>query len=219
MTQLNGFREITINLRTGKYSFNFTICRRHCSEAWLASERTSQHLCVWFPQRRQPLHEMYKEGIRVYQAWRGDASDRQHAQRGDVFTDPIILPLDSEHLQYRTITTTNEAHVDISARGFWTMGYKVFLDMKDSPAGDFHSWSYCCPSGSWGASPACSIARHHHWARHLRRRTSVCEATLPRPIPSCVRDDRRCPSNDWKAARQKHSSHRHVFAHHSSYNQ
>ena len=71
-------------------------------------------------------------------------------------------------------------------------------NLGHSPADDFHLRSHCCPSGLWGVSPACSIARHHHWARYFWRRTLQCEATLPRPVLPHVRDDRQCPSNDWR---------------------
>ena len=37
----------------------------------------------------------------------------------DVKTEPELLSLEGEHFQYRTANTTNEARVDISARGFW----------------------------------------------------------------------------------------------------
>ncbi|KAG0712452.1 hypothetical protein GWK47_018432 [Chionoecetes opilio] len=36
----------------------------------------------------------------------------------DVSTEPTLLPLDGEQLQYRTANTANEARVDVSARGF-----------------------------------------------------------------------------------------------------
>lgn len=48
----------------------------------------------------------------------------------DVSTEPTLLPLDGEHLRYRTANTTNEARVDVSARGFWTRGQKAFMDIR-----------------------------------------------------------------------------------------
>ena len=48
----------------------------------------------------------------------------------DVTTEPSLLPLHGEHLRYRTANTTNEARVDISARGFWTPGQKAFMDIR-----------------------------------------------------------------------------------------
>ena len=48
----------------------------------------------------------------------------------DVSTEPSLLPLEGEHLQYRTANTTNEARVDVSARGFWTRGQKAFFDIR-----------------------------------------------------------------------------------------
>ena len=48
----------------------------------------------------------------------------------DVSIEPTLLPLDGEHLQYRTANTSREARVDISARGFWTRGQKSFVDIR-----------------------------------------------------------------------------------------
>ncbi|KAG0714909.1 hypothetical protein GWK47_013166 [Chionoecetes opilio] len=48
----------------------------------------------------------------------------------DVSTEPTLLPLDGEHLQYRTANTANEARVDVSARGFWTRGRRAFMDIR-----------------------------------------------------------------------------------------
>lgn len=48
----------------------------------------------------------------------------------DVSTEPTLLPLDGEHLRYRTANTTNEARVDVSARGFWTRGQRAFMDIR-----------------------------------------------------------------------------------------
>ena len=48
----------------------------------------------------------------------------------DVTTEPPLLELTGEHLQYRTANTTNDARVDISARGFWTRGQKAFVDIR-----------------------------------------------------------------------------------------
>ncbi|KAG0727558.1 hypothetical protein GWK47_034442 [Chionoecetes opilio] len=48
----------------------------------------------------------------------------------DVTTEPTLLPLNGEHVQYRTANTTNEARVDVSARGFWTRGQRVFMDIR-----------------------------------------------------------------------------------------
>ncbi|KAG0702073.1 hypothetical protein GWK47_025170 [Chionoecetes opilio] len=48
----------------------------------------------------------------------------------DVSTEPTLLPLNGEHMQYRTANTANEARVDVSARGFWTRGQKAFMDIR-----------------------------------------------------------------------------------------
>ncbi|KAG0718606.1 hypothetical protein GWK47_052102 [Chionoecetes opilio] len=48
----------------------------------------------------------------------------------DVSSEPTLLPLNGEHMQYRTANTTNEARVDVSARGFWTRGQRAFMDIR-----------------------------------------------------------------------------------------
>ncbi|KAG0712437.1 hypothetical protein GWK47_018459 [Chionoecetes opilio] len=49
----------------------------------------------------------------------------------DVTTEPTLLHLNGEHVQYRTANTTNEARVDVSdARGFWTRGQRAFMDIR-----------------------------------------------------------------------------------------
>ena len=48
----------------------------------------------------------------------------------DVTTEPALLPLDGEHLRYRTANTSNEARVDVSARGFWVRGQRAFMDIR-----------------------------------------------------------------------------------------
>ncbi|KAG0711155.1 hypothetical protein GWK47_021211 [Chionoecetes opilio] len=48
----------------------------------------------------------------------------------DVTTEPTLLPLNGEHVQYRTVHTTNEARVDVIARGFWTRGQRAFKDIR-----------------------------------------------------------------------------------------
>ena len=57
----------------------------------------------------------------------------------DVTTEPTLLPLQGEYVRYRTANTTNEARVDISARGFWTRGQKAFVDIRIfDPMADCH---------------------------------------------------------------------------------
>ncbi|KAG0729364.1 hypothetical protein GWK47_030507 [Chionoecetes opilio] len=48
----------------------------------------------------------------------------------DVSTEPTLLPMDGEQLQYRTANIANEARVDVSARGFWTRGQRAFMDIR-----------------------------------------------------------------------------------------
>ncbi|KAG0700696.1 hypothetical protein GWK47_025513 [Chionoecetes opilio] len=48
----------------------------------------------------------------------------------DVTTEPSLLPLNGEHVQYRTANTPNEARVDVSARGFWTRGHRAFMEIR-----------------------------------------------------------------------------------------
>ena len=48
----------------------------------------------------------------------------------DVSTEPLLLPLEGERVRYRTANTTNEARVDVCARGFWTGGQKAFFDIR-----------------------------------------------------------------------------------------
>ncbi|KAG0728334.1 hypothetical protein GWK47_032694 [Chionoecetes opilio] len=48
----------------------------------------------------------------------------------DVSTEPSLLPINGEQLQYRTANTANEARVDVSARGFWNRGQRAFMDIR-----------------------------------------------------------------------------------------
>ena len=48
----------------------------------------------------------------------------------DVSTEPLLLPLDGEHFRHRTANDSNEARVDVSARGFWMRGQMAFLDIR-----------------------------------------------------------------------------------------
>ncbi|KAG0714431.1 hypothetical protein GWK47_014173 [Chionoecetes opilio] len=48
----------------------------------------------------------------------------------DVSTEPTLLPLDGEHMQYRTANIDNEARVDLSARGFWTRRRRAFMEIR-----------------------------------------------------------------------------------------
>ena len=56
----------------------------------------------------------------------------------DVSTEPTLLALDGEHLNYKTANTSNGARVDISARGFWTRGQRAFVDIRI-----FDPMAYC----------------------------------------------------------------------------
>ena len=48
----------------------------------------------------------------------------------DVTTEPALLPLDGERFIHRTANTSNDARVDISARGFWTRGQRAFVSLR-----------------------------------------------------------------------------------------
>ena len=48
----------------------------------------------------------------------------------DVSIEPRLLRLDGERLRYRTANVSNEARVDVSARGFWMRGQRAFLDIR-----------------------------------------------------------------------------------------
>ncbi|KAG0709997.1 hypothetical protein GWK47_023708 [Chionoecetes opilio] len=48
----------------------------------------------------------------------------------DVSTEPTLLPLNGEHMQYMTANTANEARVDVSARGFWIRGQRAFMGIR-----------------------------------------------------------------------------------------
>ncbi|KAG0712407.1 hypothetical protein GWK47_018535 [Chionoecetes opilio] len=48
----------------------------------------------------------------------------------DVSTEPTLLLIDGEQLQYRTANIANEARVDVSARDFWTRGQRAFMDIR-----------------------------------------------------------------------------------------
>ena len=48
----------------------------------------------------------------------------------DVQVEPILLPLIGEPMEHRTAIETNEARLDIRARGFWIRGHQAFLDVR-----------------------------------------------------------------------------------------
>ena len=48
----------------------------------------------------------------------------------EVTSEPSLLKLEGEQLQYLTANTSPEARVDISARGFWTRGQQAFSDIR-----------------------------------------------------------------------------------------
>jgi hypothetical protein len=48
----------------------------------------------------------------------------------DVKVEPNLLPLTGETLQERTANRTEEARLDIAARGFWVPGQKAFFDVR-----------------------------------------------------------------------------------------
>ena len=45
----------------------------------------------------------------------------------DVTKKPLLQPLQGEEFNYKTAKVEQEARVDISARGFWNRGQKIFL--------------------------------------------------------------------------------------------
>lgn len=48
----------------------------------------------------------------------------------DGTVEPMLLPLQGEHLARRTANVSNEARVDVSARGFWTRGQRAYFDIR-----------------------------------------------------------------------------------------
>ena len=48
----------------------------------------------------------------------------------NVQVEPTLLPLTGERMEHRTATETNEARLDIRARGFWIQGQQEFLDVR-----------------------------------------------------------------------------------------
>ena len=48
----------------------------------------------------------------------------------EVTSEPCLLRLEGERLRYQTANTSQEARVDISARGFWTRGQQAFTDIR-----------------------------------------------------------------------------------------
>lgn len=48
----------------------------------------------------------------------------------DVTIEPQLLRLEGEQLVYLTANVSNDARVDISARGFWTRGQRAFFDVR-----------------------------------------------------------------------------------------
>ena len=48
----------------------------------------------------------------------------------DVAIEPPLEPLTGELLRYKTAKTADDAHPDVSARGFWLRGQRAFFDIK-----------------------------------------------------------------------------------------
>ena len=48
----------------------------------------------------------------------------------DVRVEPLLNPLTGEHLTEATAVTSEEARLDIAARGFWISGQKAFFDVR-----------------------------------------------------------------------------------------
>ena len=48
----------------------------------------------------------------------------------DVGTEPQLNPVTGETFSHKTANTTDDASVDVSARGFWVRGQKAFFDVR-----------------------------------------------------------------------------------------
>ena len=48
----------------------------------------------------------------------------------NVATEPRLQPLSGESLTYRSAITSNEAHLDIRATGFWTAAQDAYFDVR-----------------------------------------------------------------------------------------
>ena len=48
----------------------------------------------------------------------------------DVSVEPILQPLTGEQFQYCTANKSDEARLDVAARGFWTRGQRAFCDVR-----------------------------------------------------------------------------------------
>ena len=48
----------------------------------------------------------------------------------DVCVEPLLVPLTGETLQFRTANTSDEARLDISARGVWGKEQRAFFDIR-----------------------------------------------------------------------------------------
>ena len=53
---------------------------------------------------------------------------------------PKLLPVTGQAFDYKTANTSNEARVDIRARGFWERGQQAFFDLRvfDPNANRYH---------------------------------------------------------------------------------
>ncbi|CAM1154665.1 Uncharacterised protein r2_g4332 [Pycnogonum litorale] len=61
----------------------------------------------------------------------------------DVQTEPTLNPVTGEEFHERTAVTSNEARLDIRARGFWQSGQRAFFDVRvfDSNAQRYRNMS------------------------------------------------------------------------------
>ena len=48
----------------------------------------------------------------------------------DVQSEPRLIPLSGEHMQYQTAATGDKARPDVAARGFWNSMDKTFVDVR-----------------------------------------------------------------------------------------
>ncbi len=53
----------------------------------------------------------------------------------DVEVEPHLTPIDNEQFHLRTANTSDEARLDIKAKGFWRRGQTEFFDVSSPDTG------------------------------------------------------------------------------------
>ena len=48
----------------------------------------------------------------------------------NVATEPFLQPVTSETFSLASVNTTNDAHLDIKAKGFWSRGQDAYFDVR-----------------------------------------------------------------------------------------